>query len=195
MRHALPRPNPRPTIERLPHGARSTVEARFAAGARSAHAARFPCTSARLRGGLAALLLATFCLAGCATSRVVGPTAIDELRAVERARVDAMVAADVATLERLFADELQYGHSNGNVQAKPALLATLRDGSLDYLSMRVRSLDVRPYAGGAVATGVADVEATAGPRRLNGALRWLAVYVQRDERWQLVAYQSTSLPP
>lgn len=132
-------------------------------------------------------------LAACTTARVTGPTAVDSIRALERARLQAMVSADLPTLDRMLAADLQYGHSTGSVQTKAALLATLRDGSLDYLALTPRTIEVRMTDGVALATGTADAEATAGTRRLKGALRWLAVYGQREGRWQLVAYQSTPL--
>lgn len=142
---------------------------------------------------LAASLAASLALGACATTHVTGPTLADEVRALERARLEAMVSADVATLDRILADDLRYGHSTGSVQPKAALLATLRDGSLDYVALTPHAIDVRTEAGVALASGTADVEATAGPRRLKGALRWLAVYARRDGRWQLVAYQSAPL--
>ena len=140
---------------------------------------------------LATLLVA---LAACTTARVTGPTTADEIRALERARLQAMVSAHLPMLDRLLADDLQYGHSTGSVQTKAGLLATLRDGSLDYLALVPRTIEVRITDGVALATGTADAEATAGTRRLKGALRWLAVYARREGRWQLVAYQSTPLP-
>lgn len=138
---------------------------------------------------------AALALAGCTTVRVPGAGADDAIRALERQRLEAMVAGDARTLERILADDLEYGHSTGAVESKATLIARLADGSLDYVALQARTLDVRLHDGAALASGTLDVEAIAGPRRLKGALRFLAVYVRRDARWQLVAYQSTALPP
>lgn len=139
------------------------------------------------------ILLAIAPLAGCTTTRIHGPTLADEIRAVERARLAAMVAADMPTLERLLAEDLQYGHSTGAVHSKRELLALLGNGALDYLVLQPHALDVRTYAGTSLVSGTLDVDATSGSRRLQTALRFLAVYAHRDGRWQLVGYQSAAI--
>jgi hypothetical protein len=121
------------------------------------------------------------------------PRMVEELRAVERARLEAMVAADAPALERMLGDELQYGHSTGVLHTKPELIALLASGKLDYLALRPRTLDVRAHAGTALLSGIVEVEANAGPRHLAAALRFLAAYARRDGRWQLVAYQSAAI--
>lgn len=124
---------------------------------------------------------------------VTDPRVEEELRSIERARLEAMVAADAPTLERLLGEDLQYGHSTGVLHTKPELLALLTSGKLDYLALRPRTLDVRTHADTALLTGIVEVEANAGPRRLAAALRFLAAYARREGRWQLVAYQSAAV--
>lgn len=142
---------------------------------------------------IARCCLALALLGGCTTTRVHGPSVEDEIRAVERERLEAMVAADTRTLDRLLAVDLHYGHSNGVAHSKPELLAVLADGSLDYVTLRPRAADVRTRGDTALVNGTLDMEAIAGSRRVQTPLRFLAVYERRDGRWQLVAYQSAAI--
>lgn len=51
--------------------------------------------------------------------------------AVERLR-NAMIAADVATLNELTAPELSYGHSNGKIDTKAEFVGDLQSGKSDF---------------------------------------------------------------
>jgi ketosteroid isomerase-like protein len=118
----------------------------------------------------------------------------ESVEQVERRRFAAMVAQDIAVLEPLLADDLTYGHSNGEFQDKAQFLATVRDGRLRYEAIGVQELEVRQYGEVAIVTGRILISGRAGdqPVRLN--LRYTDAYVNRDGRWQLVAWQSTRLP-
>lgn len=110
---------------------------------------------------------------------------------VERRRFAAMIAQDVAALEPMLAEELNYCHSNGEVETKPQFLETIRSGRLRYEALDVKGLDVRLYDDIAVLTGraMARVQTAGQTRELD--LRFTDAYVKRQGRWQLIAWQST----
>jgi hypothetical protein len=136
-----------------------------------------------------ASLAPLFGCAGVTRDRAADPVA--ELRDLETRRAVAMVGADVATLERLFAPELRYGHANGAIESRSELLGRLRSGALRYERLEPRDLDVRLAGDVALVRGLAAVRALGTAGKVDATLAYLAVYVNRDGRWQLVAYQST----
>lgn len=112
----------------------------------------------------------------------------------ERQRFAAMVAADIGALERLLADELTYTHTTGTTDSKAELLASLSSGTLKYLSIEPQEMRARPYGEAGVVTGRAAMKVRAGGQELALRIAFTDVYVRRDGRWQMVAWQSTRLP-
>jgi hypothetical protein len=113
---------------------------------------------------------------------------------VERHRFAAMVAQDITALAPLLAEDLTYGHSNGDFENKAQFLETIRRGRLRYEAIDVQELSVRPYDQVAIVTGRIVVQARAGNQPVSLNIRYTDAYVNRDGRWQLVAWQSTRLP-
>lgn len=56
----------------------------------------------------------------------------DELRAVERARLDALVAKDIETARRLHADDFQLVTPSGGTVSKEEYLSSVASGEVDY---------------------------------------------------------------
>jgi ketosteroid isomerase-like protein len=118
----------------------------------------------------------------------------EEVEQIERRRFAAMVAQDIAALELLLAEDLTYGHSNGEFQDKAQFLETIREGRLRYEAIGVQGLTVRHYGNVAIVTGQILISGRAGDQPVTLNLRYTDAYVNRDGRWQLVAWQSTRLP-
>ena len=129
----------------------------------------------------------------CACSSLQANPA-ESVEQVERRRFAAMVAQDIAALEPMLAKELTYGHSNGEFQDKAQFLDTIRNGRLRYEAIGVQELAVRTYEKLAIVTGRILISGRAGDQPVMLNLRYTDVYVNRDGRWQLVAWQSTRLP-
>jgi hypothetical protein len=56
----------------------------------------------------------------------------EDILTLEQRRYDAMLTADVATLERLLDDQLTYTHSSGVVDTKASYIAGVRDRLWEY---------------------------------------------------------------
>jgi len=132
---------------------------------------------------LVALLLALACASA--------PPAWD----IDALRRDALVNADVETLRVLFADGLRYGHANGEVHAKEELLGLLASGRLDYRAIRIEEVETRALAGALVVTGRQAIALRTKGRDVTSHSVFTAVYSRAGQHWQLVAYQSTPVPP
>jgi hypothetical protein len=180
--------------------------ARAGAGLHDDHATGDPSMTRRSpRVGPLALALTLACTA-CAgpPTRSGGPVEsgetlrplVAEIESLERERAAAQVAADVPRLERLFAAELRYGHSNGAIDDKTSLLDRVASGAVRYEQLEVRDLSVQPAGGGAaLVRGTARVRAVGPSGAVDATLTYLAVWTRRDGRWELLAYQSARATP
>ncbi len=136
---------------------------------------------------LLALLLLT---AGTAAA---GQGAEEAIRRLDDQRFQAMIAGDLATLNRILADDLTYGHSNGQMETKAEFLARIKSGDLKYKSVRREDVQVRVMGRAAVVTGQAAMEVRSKGEDLSLLIRFTDVYVNRGGRWEMVAWQSTRI--
>jgi hypothetical protein len=143
-----------------------------------------------LARALAFLIALSFIL----TARAADPLQ-QALLDADSARTHAFVGADAATVERLLGEELTYVHSTGEVDGKPQLLGKIKAGGLVYQSIRTHDVVAHSYGTAGVVTGVAELQVLNAHQPRSLSLRYTAIYVQREGRWQLVAYQSTTLSP
>ena len=116
------------------------------------------------------------------------------VRTAETQRFEALVKQDVAALKRLMADDLTYTHSSGVRQTKAEYLHDLASGKLVYRAAEANDLNVRIVGNAAVITGTAKVLVNTGGADRAIELLYTDVYVKRDGRWQLLAWQSTTKP-
>jgi len=123
-----------------------------------------------------------------------GENAEREVRDAALRRFKALTQSDLATLDRMLADELIYTHSNAHVDTKASYLASIRSGQLKYTSIVPDELSVRVYGETAVITGQAAFTSETNGQAATMRLRFTDVYVHRDGRWQQVAWESTRVP-
>jgi metal-dependent HD superfamily phosphatase/phosphodiesterase len=116
-----------------------------------------------------------------------------ELAAIERQRFAAMLAADVAALDRILAPDLTYTHSNAKLETKQEFIEAIKTGALKYRAITPEEIRVRVYGSTAVLTGRCRFEVTSGGQDLKVLVRFTDVYVNRDRPWQMVAWQSTRI--
>ena len=127
------------------------------------------------------------------TLSVLSLSAQQDLAKLNDEWAKATLAGDVKTLERLAADDLVYTHTNGKVDNKATLLASLREGSLKYLQFDTGETKVQQYGDVALLFSRPTLKLTGGgqgERTLTP--RFLRVWVKRGGRWQMVAHQSTA---
>jgi len=141
----------------------------------------------------ARLLVALLLLAALPAAAQPASSPEDELRRTETARFAAMVAGDTAALERMLGEDLSYTHSTGQVQDRREFLAALAAKSLRYAAMSPADVRVRVFGETGVVTGRIDMKVVVDQAERAIAARYTAVYVHRDGRWQLVAWQSSSI--
>jgi len=120
--------------------------------------------------------------------------AIDEVLALEERRWEAMIAKDTATLAEMFADEMSYTHSNALVDTKQSYLKAIEERVFDYQSVERSDGQASLVGDTALLTGRAEIDVAAGGRAVHLNARYTVVWVRRDDRWEFLCWQSTSIP-
>jgi ketosteroid isomerase-like protein len=115
-----------------------------------------------------------------------------ELHAIERRRQQALVEADLATLDELFDDTLVHTHAHGITHTKTQLLAHTADRR-PYLRITRGELLIRIVGDVAVITGPLTNlirKPDGGQRTLTGVATQV---LRRDDehRWRFVTFQMT----
>src|SRR4051812_22798650 len=116
------------------------------------------------------------------------------LRAAEIARFRANVDADGAALDKLLHADLEYSHSNGKLDSKSSFIASLKDGSLDYVSMVPTLESVRLFGNVGVIRGRVKVGVTMQGKASEFTIGYSDVWLWQEGRWQLTEWRSTRLP-
>jgi ketosteroid isomerase-like protein len=114
-------------------------------------------------------------------------------RAALLARFDAALRADVAALDTLLADDLEYCGVSATCSTKDQYLESVRSGTRKFRSLAPKIERVRLFADSAVLTGkVYAVSIGDGTERHVDAY-FLVVLAWRDGRWQMTNQSSTLL--
>jgi hypothetical protein len=113
-----------------------------------------------------------------------------ELVQAEAHRFDAQVANDVAALRRALADELVYTHASGKVQNKAEYLQGIESGAAHYRGIEVADRVARVWGNMGLTHGTITLDIGADKKLTS---RYMGVYIKRAGRWQLLAWQSTSV--
>ena len=110
-----------------------------------------------------------------------------EILQVEREYIQAHLDKDIATLERILANDFTFGDRR-LVESKAQRLAELKSPDFDFEAIRTSNIQVEVNGDSATVTGEAytrtfqyDVEVT------SPTYRFKRLYEKRDGRWQIVA--------
>ena len=109
----------------------------------------------------------------------------DEIHDLDRRWADAEQRGDVAALEALTVDDFTLVGPAGFVLDRRQWLQRYRDGDLVTRLLRWEDVEVREYAGTAVAVGRHTQEASYRGTPADGSFRATHVAVRRDGRWLL----------
>jgi len=115
--------------------------------------------------------------------------------AADDARVAAMLAPTREKLDAVLSPELRYAHSNGQVDTKAALIASLTDGSAKYSKYAYQERTVTfPAPGIALMAGRFDVKAVLKGIPAESTISFLAVWRLEQGEWKFLAWQSCKVP-
>jgi ketosteroid isomerase-like protein len=115
-------------------------------------------------------------------------------QAVEQLR-KAMVDADAASLKKLVADDVSYGHSSGKVEDKAQFIQSLSDGTSDFLKIDLKDQTVRLTGNVAIVRHVLEADMhDKGKDPASIRIGVLQVWTKHSGKWQLLARQAFKLP-
>jgi len=120
----------------------------------------------------------------------------DELRALERRRLAALVAGDLATAETLHTDDYQLVTPGGSALSRSDYLGRIAAGTLTYRRFEPDGdVAVRILGPAAAAIRyVAAIDATYPGGRDVDRFWHTDIYVRRDDRWQAAWSPATRIP-
>ena len=119
-----------------------------------------------------------------------GQTVID----LDRKRMQAMAAKDVAALEAVLADDLVYAHSSARLDTKRSLIDAMKSGATVYTGIEPSNVKAQDLGDAVVLTGVAQIKVVSNGTPNAFGVRFTDVYAKRNGAWQMVTWQSTRLP-
>ena len=108
---------------------------------------------------------------------------------MERDWAQALVKADVATMDRILADDWFGQGPPGGSSNKAGALAALKSGAPKYDSVTVGERKVRVFGDVAVVTGTQDEKSSYKGKDSSGHYVWTDVFVKRQGKWQAVVSQ------
>jgi uncharacterized protein (TIGR02246 family) len=117
-----------------------------------------------------------------------------EIQTLEQERFTAYVKSDVGALERIFADDLVYIHSNGASDPKSAVLQSFASGELKISRIDAEDIQVRQIGDVMVATGLVHADLVNKGNAAKFDLRYSAIYVSQRGQWRLVHIQNARVP-
>lgn len=104
-----------------------------------------------------------------------------------------MIAADTDALQRLLSDDLIWTHSSGKTESKAEVIKALAEGAVAYEALEMTQDRVLRSGGSFVHQGVLHGSAVRdGETKILNA-RFLSVWQEVENQFQLVAWQSTNL--
>lgn len=118
----------------------------------------------------------------------------DEVQKAEDARYAAQMNDDFAAMEKLFADDLVYTHSNALVDSKQSYIESMRSGAVKYKIMQRSDVTVRTFGCVAILTGQGNFEVRANDKDLSVELRFHSIWAKRDGKLQFISWQATRTP-
>jgi ketosteroid isomerase-like protein len=130
-----------------------------------------------------------------AAKAVSGTGVAAEVERVERELVAAIGKGDLATYDRIVADDYVAYTTTGQESTKPEILASYRAGTRKYMSLSISDVKVRVFGDTAIL-----VANTSGTRIEEGkapepnTVRYFRVFTRRGGVWRAVMQMVTPLP-
>ncbi len=129
-------------------------------------------------------------------AKPANPTAAaTEVERVERELVAAIGKGDLATYDRIVADDYVAYTTTGQESTKPEIMAAYRAGTRKYMSLSISDVKVRVFGDTAIL-----VARTSGTRVEEGRppepniVRYFRVFTRRGGAWRAVMQMVTPLP-
>jgi ketosteroid isomerase-like protein len=118
-----------------------------------------------------------------------------EIENLESQWLKAMMQNDVATVNRLLADDYLGINPDGTLQTKADALAQQRSGTMKVSNIDPENVKVRVYGDTAVVTSRVAVQGHDGNRDIGGRYHYTHVYSRKSGDWKIVSFEASRIPP
>ena len=145
----------------------------------------------------ACAILCVIVVLGTALSAANNPADEKALMATLEAMAKATIAKDVATLGKIYGDDVTYSHSSAMTETKDQVLKAVA-GPSQAEFMKFSDTTIRVYGDVALVKGITDFRNGPPGKQLDNHLNILWVMVRRPQGphgWQIVARQTTRIGP
>jgi ketosteroid isomerase-like protein len=146
---------------------------------------------------MAAVILSVFAFFAFAwrTARSATPPddGRDEVMKLEEERNQALQTGDIATLERIYSDDLIYTNASGALLTKAQHLAELKSRGLNFHSFKHEDVQVTMHGDTGFVTGISKSVVEYRGSVSTGSRRFLNIFVKKDGRWQLVGHVEANI--
>lgn len=149
-------------------------------------------TRRRLVAGVLSIL-AVFALAWRVASVAAAENAKDEILKVDEERNVALQNGDVATLERLYSDDLVYSNASGASLTKAQHLADLKARTLHFISFKHEDVQAVVHGDTGMVTGISKSEVEYKGNVSKSNRRFLNVFSKIDGHWMVVGHFETNI--
>ena len=118
---------------------------------------------------------------------------VEEIRKVDRERIQAQVSADRVALDQIYADDFIGIGPSGTLRTKKDVLSDFASGSLKFQSITTDDVRVRVYDNAAVETGLSTMKGQDAGNVVPEENRFTRVWIKQGGRWRLVANHYSNL--
>ena len=119
---------------------------------------------------------------------------VGEVVQLERDLVAAIGRGDLATYDRIVADDYVAFEASGKTSPKAEILASYRSGARKYTDLTIFDVEGRVYGSTAVVTAKTSGLRREGSRDVPNRVRYVRVYAKRNGQWKAVAQMAAPLP-
>jgi ketosteroid isomerase-like protein len=113
--------------------------------------------------------------------------------ALERELVAAIAAGDLATYDRIVADDYVAFEASGKTTPKAEIVASYRSGARRYTNLEIFDVEERIFGDTAVVSAKTKGLRREGDRDVPNRVRYIRVYAKRDGRWRAVAQMAATI--
>jgi ketosteroid isomerase-like protein len=141
------------------------------------------------------LLIAGVSIPGLAASPV--PSGAEEVERLEQELVTAIGKKDLATYDRIVADDYVVFDPAGKILTKAEIMASYQSGSRGYSGLEIYDVSGRVFGDTAVVSARTKGFRHEDGRDVPNRVRYIRVFSRRGGRWQAVSQMSAPLenPP
>jgi len=120
-------------------------------------------------------------------------SATDEILKVDEERNQALQKGDIATLDRVYADDLIYANATGALLTKAQHLSELKGRTLNFRSFKHENVQVTVHGDTGVLTGISKSVVEYQGSVSSSNRRFLNVFSKKDGHWLVVAHFETNI--